>query len=239
MHPLVRITQKLSHDVGKLSFPEPVTHVYNPLLYAKKPHEIYLKRYGSTEKKAVFLGMNPGPFGMAQTGIPFGDVKMVKQFLKIEAPVQSPTDVHPKRPILGFECKKSETSGTRLWGFFQNRFNSADHFFSEYFVINYCPLVFMGASGVNLTPDKLPKQSQASLFDVCDQALADMLRVLKPQFLIGVGGFAKKCADRIQIHHSLLFNTLEILHPSPASPRANKGWAKEVLLDLKKQKFDL
>ena len=125
--------------------------------YARAPHEQYLRRYGDARPSRVLLmGMNPGPFGMAQTGVPFGDVRMVRDFLGIEAPVARPPREHPARPITGFACARSEVSGTRLWGWARDRFGTAERFFERFFVVNYCPLVFMEESGRNRTPDKLP-----------------------------------------------------------------------------------
>src|SRR5688572_32536315 len=95
--------------------------------------------------------MNPGPFGMAQTGVPFGDVAMVRDWLGIVAAVAKPRDEHPKRPVLGFECQRSEVSGARLWGWARARFGTPQRFFERFFVANYCPLAFMESSGANRT----------------------------------------------------------------------------------------
>ena len=104
-------TQKLSREVSALSFAAPVTHVYNPLAYAKRSHDEYIERYAHTKKRVVFLGMNPGPWGMSQTGVPFGEVSWVRDWLKIETPVGKPKNPHPKRPVTGFACTRSEVSG--------------------------------------------------------------------------------------------------------------------------------
>src|SRR3954452_15779457 len=122
---LCRISRALGRAVDELSFAAPVTHVYNPLRYAAPVHEEYLRRYGAGPKPVLLLGMNPGPFGMAQTGVPFGDVSMVRDFLGISGPVGKPKPEHPKRPILGFDCQRSEVSGTRLWGFARAHFKTA------------------------------------------------------------------------------------------------------------------
>ena len=114
----------LRDAVDPLSFSAPVTHVYNPLRYAWRAHETYLRRYGTSPKRVLFLGMNPGPFGMAQTGIPFGQVAAVRDWLKIETPTDRPPGEHPKRPVTGFDCPRSEVSGERLWGLFAKRFGS-------------------------------------------------------------------------------------------------------------------
>ena len=227
---LVAVSCKLSARVARLKFGPPVTHVYNPLEYARAPHERYLERYGGPPKEVVLLGMNPGPFGMAQTGVPFGDVKMVRDWMGISLKVDPPKGQHPKRPVLGFECGRSEVSGTRLWGWAKERFGTAEAFFQRFFVLNYCPLCFMTASGANLTPDKLLLAEREPLFEACDGALRKSVALLKPRLVVGVGGFAAK---RAQIALAGMKITIGCnLHPSPASPKANAGWAKVVEQEL-------
>jgi single-strand selective monofunctional uracil DNA glycosylase len=207
--------------------------VYNPLEYAAHPHTQYLERAAAVPKKVIFLGMNPGPWGMAQTGVPFGEVAAVRDWLGIQAAVDKPAQEHPKRPIEGFACTRSEVSGRRLWGLFRERFQTPAAFFSGHFVANYCPLVFMDENGANITPDKLPAAESQALFELCDRALADTVTALKPQWVIGIGGFAKKRIDALC--KSLVeppFSTAQILHPSPASPRANAGWSEAVTKTL-------
>ncbi len=220
---LMQVSRTLSERVSGLTFRAPVAYVYNPLEYARAPHEAYLARYGKGTKRALLLGMNPGPFGMAQTGVPFGDVAMVRDFLGVSGPVTKPAREHPKRAITGFQCKRSEVSGSRLWGFAQSYFKTAARFCDDFFVVNYCPLVFMDEGGKNLTPDKLPKAEQEPLFQACDGALRDIVRKLQPQFVIGVGAFAFARAELALPDFRGKIGT--ILHPSPASPKANRGWA--------------
>jgi single-strand selective monofunctional uracil DNA glycosylase len=227
---LVSISRQLSQKVDALSFAAPVSYVYNPLAYAREPHERYLTTWGKGPKRALLLGMNPGPFGMAQTGVPFGDIGMVRDFLGVTGKVGRPTLEHPKRPIEGFACPRGEVSGKRLWGFAQARFVSAANFFEHFFVVNYCPLAFMEESGANRTPDKLPKAEQAALFAACDAALAAIVSELAPSFVIGVGAFA---TARAKVALPGFAGTIaSISHPSPASPKANRGWAKLVEKEL-------
>ena len=222
MTQLVTISRDLCEQVEQMSFPS-VPYVYNPLVYAREPHEAYLVRWGSKAPRDVLMvGMNPGPFGMAQTGVPFGDVAMVRDFVGVSGEVGKPPREHPARPIAGFECHRSEVSGTRLWGWARDRFGTADRFFDHVFVANWCPLVFMDESGRNRTPDKLRAEERAPLFRACDDALARVAETLRPLLVIGVGGFAEKRA------RAALGTSTEIgciLHPSPASPAANRDWA--------------
>ena len=230
---LVAISRRLSRQASRLAFLPPVAHTYNPLQYARAPHEEYLRRYGQGTKEVLLVGMNPGPFGMAQTGVPFGDVGLVRDWLGIEAPVTGPRREHPKRPVLGFGCHRSEVSGSRLWGWAQARFVTPARFFRRFFVANYCPLAFLEASGRNRTPNQLPAAERERLFRICDEALRAVVEQLSPRYVIGVGGFAEQRARAALDGLDLVVGT--ILHPSPASPRANRGWAKAIEAQLGKQ----
>lgn len=229
---LVAISRNLCTRADKLVFAEPVSHVYNPLKYAREPHEAYLERYGAGKKRILFVGMNPGPFGMAQTGVPFGDISMVRDFLGITGKVGKPKNEHPKRLVQGFDCPRAEVSGTRLWGWLKERFGTAKAFAKLGFVVNYCPLVFMEASSKNRTPDQLPPEEREPLFALCDQALRATVEELQPEWVLGVGAFAQKRAIEALAGLNVRIGT--VLHPSPASPRANRGWGREADADLAK-----
>lgn len=220
---LLSITAALRDAVDELSFAEPVRYVYNPLRYAWRPQAAYLTRWGEATGRALLLGMNPGPFGMAQVGVPFGEVSMVRDWMGIDELVDHPVPEHPKRPVQGFACTRSEVSGRRLWGWAQQRYGAADDFFARYFVANYCPLVFMEDSGRNRTPDKLPRGERDALYALCDEALRQTVTVLRPSVLIGIGRFAHDCLARVVGERDIPL--LVAPHPSPASPVANRGWA--------------
>lgn len=222
---LVEIARRLSKDVGRLKFAKPVAYVYNPLDYAWKPHRAYLERYGGGRGRVILLGMNPGPFGMAQTGVPFGDVGMVRDWLGIEAPVKRPVREHPKRPVAGFHCPRGEVSGQRLWGWARDNFWMPQRFFEKFFVANYCPLAFIEASGRNCTPDKLARKESAALFAACDTALRRTVETLRPEQVVGVGRFAADRAAAALKGSGVRVGVMP--HPSPASPAANRGWAAQ------------
>lgn len=210
-----------------MSFSEPTSYCYNPLEYAAKTSEMYLKKFGSSKKEVILVGMNPGPFGMAQTGVPFGDIAKVRDWLGIEGVVSRPPREHPKRLITGFECQRSEVSGTRLWGWAEDRFGTANSFFKRFFVWNYCPLCFMEEGGKNRTPDKLPEDEREALFVACDEALRGVVEGLQPQWVIGIGAFAEKRINKA-LKSDFDCSVGRILHPSPASPAANRGWVPQV-----------
>ena len=221
---LIKATKALSQSVGSLSFDLPIAYVYNPLEYAWEIHRQYLALAEGGKKKVVFLGMNPGPYGMAQTGVPFGEIPAVRDWMGLSGEVSKPNPEHPKRPVDGLECTKSEVSGRRLWGLFSEKFPSAHDFFKDHFVANYCPLVFMEESGKNRTPDKLPAAETNPLEQACDDHLRQVIEILEPEWLIGVGAFAEKRASIALSDLNVQIG--KILHPSPASPAANRGWAE-------------
>lgn len=220
---LLKAADQLSDRVEALTFSEPTAYVYNPLRYARAGYAAYLERSITGPRRILFLGMNPGPWGMAQTGVPFGEIALVRGWIGVNVPIEKPDPEHPKRPIDGFACTKSEVSGARLWGYFRERFGTAEAFFAEHWVANYCPLVFMEASARNRTPDKLPAAETEALYDACDAHLLGVIEVLQPEWVIGVGAFAEQRAREALEGCELKIG--RILHPSPASPIANRGWA--------------
>jgi len=232
MQALLAAARTLRDAVDRLRFADPVHTIYNPLGYAWDLHAQYLTRFARPGIDALLLGMNPGPFGMAQTGVPFGEVTLVREWMGITDAVQQPATVHPKRPIQGLACAKSEVSGRRLWGLFQQRYGTPEACFAQLFVANYCPLVFMAASGANLTPDKLPSSERTPLEAACDAHLVAVVRALRPRQVIGVGGFAQKRAQTALTAAGVDLPVATILHPSPASPAANRGWAEQATKQL-------
>jgi single-strand selective monofunctional uracil DNA glycosylase len=227
---LWNVSQELSRRLRGLTFGPPVTHVYNPLEYAAAPHRLYLERYGAGPKEVLLLGMNPGPWGMAQTGVPFGEVQLVRDWLGVEAPVDRPAQEHPKRPVEGFSCLRREVSGQRLWGWARDAFGTPEAFFSRFFVGNYCPLIFLEAGGRNRTPDKLPAAERQALFEACDDALWRTVELLQPVWVVGVGRFAEGRASVALEGMDVRIAT--VLHPSPASPAANAGWEPQAKRQL-------
>jgi|CXWK01.1.fsa_nt_gi single-strand selective monofunctional uracil DNA glycosylase len=213
----------LTSAVDRMAFGRPVVSVYDPLDYARASFDAYLHMAAGTDQ-VLLVGMNPGPWGMAQTGVPFGAIEFVHGWMGIDAPIGRPAVEHPKRPILGWNCDRTEVSGARLWGWARERFGTPKAFFDQFLVWNYCPLVFMEESGKNRTPDKLPAREKEPLFEACDRALSGVIAVTRPRLVVGVGAFAATMVKRVAGHD---VPTGMILHPSPASPAANRGWAEQ------------
>ncbi len=230
---ILAASAQLAEEVDRLSFAPPITHVYNPLRYAWGPWASYVARYAASPRRVLFLGMNPGPWGMAQTGVPFGEVASVRDWLGVTGDIQQPPRPHPKKPVTGWACRRSEVSGQRLWGWIQARFGTPEAFFAGHFVLNYCPLLLTAATATtapNITPDKLPAGERVPLYAACDTALRAICEALEVEWVIGVGQFAEQRAQEALSAagpRSALADVRfgRILHPSPASPTANRGFA--------------
>lgn len=220
---IIRIARALSRELSALHPPASLAFTYDPVEYAWSVHRAYCLM-ARPRPRALFVGMNPGPFGMVQTGVPFGEVAAVQGFLGIDGRFAPPERQHPRRPIEGFDCRRSEVSGRRFWGLMRDAFGTRTRFFRSAFVWNWCPLAFLSASGANVTPDKLPSSVRVPIEAACDRALVRVVRALEPGIVIGVGGFARDRAvaalpTRVAVH--------TVLHPSPASPAANRGWERQ------------
>ena len=224
---LIRAAASLRDDVGpigsRLVSEGSVDVCYNPLEYAWDAHEAYLRRMGDSGARTIVLGMNPGPHGMGQVGIPFAATSVVRDLLEITGiPVNQPKAVDPRRPVVGLEYPREEVSGTRLWGLLAERYGDADAIASHVFLVNHCPLMlFSGPRANNITPDKIAGPTTQALLERCDEHLREVVSILNTERVIGVGKFAESRA-----RSALDDGTIEVVgcwHTSPASPLANRN----------------
>ncbi|XP_023328801.1 single-strand selective monofunctional uracil DNA glycosylase isoform X2 [Eurytemora carolleeae] len=230
---VLKIEVKLAEYLMTLDYTRsPVKYLSNPLDHAELPHRIFLQKYLDGEKKIIFLGMNPGPWGMCQTGIPFGEIEACKGFLGISAPVKTPKTFHPRRPIEGFDCKRKEVSGQRFWSLIKEVSRTPDTFFKHSFLANHCPLAFMKESGKNVTPPEMPKELREKIMTACDSSLLEILDLLKTDLIIGIGKFAENRGKKIVKENKLKTRVGFLMHPSPINPLANKGWNDIALKQL-------
>lgn len=220
---IIERTRELCRQAGSLHFTYD-GYIYNPLDYARTMHEAYLHKYVKEGALILFLGMNPGPFGMMQTGVPFGEINAVRNYLKLDLPVGRPEREHPNRPVLGMQTKRSEGSGKRLWGLVSTLWPDPDDFFRNHCVFNYCPLGFLdaGRTAKNFTPDHLPKEEKAALESVCDCYLKDIIGIIGPKALIGIGKYAQAKLEAVNDDPNRIVSS--IIHPSPGNPQANVDW---------------
>ena len=230
---LIEAGKELADELRPLRFSDPVTHTYLTLDYAAEGNDAYLEKFAGPRKRVLLLGMNPGPYGMAQTGVPFGEIAAVRDWMGLNPKTGKPAVEHPKRKILGMDCPKSEVSGRRLWGLFSEKFPKAEDFFKDHLVINFCPLVWMKDTGANLTPDKIRAAEMAAVEGACQRHLRRVIEILQPEWLVGVGGYAEAQLVMARDALGISAKTGRVLHPSPASPAANRGWAEAAERQLK------
>ena len=233
---MIEASSKLRDDVEKfadsLGKEGAVDAIYNPLAYAWEPHRAYLELASGGGAKTLLLGMNPGPHGMGQMGIPFAATSVVRDLLKItNLEVGQPRKPHPKRPVSGLDWPKEEVSGTRLWGLLANEYGSAESIFKSVFLLNHCPLMlFSGERATNITPDKITGPTTKALLERCDEHLREVVDIMQIERVIGVGRYSEKRA--LNALSGIDISVTTCWHPSPASPLANRNkgedWKKNV-----------
>lgn len=201
--------------------------VYNPLMYAWDVHKKYIEIAGGRGAKTVMLGMNPGPHGMGQMGIPFAATSMVRDLLGISGiPVGQPSDPHPRRPVIGLDYPREEVSGTRVWSLLSDTYGSSESIFEKVFLVNHCPLMLLdGDRATNVTPDKISGQTARSLLERCDEHLVEVVDILGAETVIGIGKFAERRA--LAALEGMDVEVRGCWHPSPASPLANRNGGRD------------
>ncbi len=228
---LIQAAARLRDDVDiigqNLIQDEKIDCVYNPLIYAWEPHKAFIELGGGKGAKTLLLGMNPGPHGMGQMGIPFSATTVVRDLLNIrDLEVKQPRDLHPKRPVTGLNWHKEEVSGTRLWNLLEEQYGDCEKIFSNVFVVNHCPLMlFNGERATNITPDKISGEYAKELIQRCDQHLKEVVKIMGIGKVIGIGKYAEKRA--IEALKGMNVEIVSCWHPSPASPLANRNKGKD------------
>ncbi|RZF44591.1 hypothetical protein LSTR_LSTR001349 [Laodelphax striatellus] len=202
-----------------------VEYIYNPLECAYDVHRNFVHKFCISSKKILFLGMNPGPWGMMQTGVPFGDVISVKNWLKVTGEIIKPLKEHHLRPVSGFDCKRVEVSGKRFWAFAQHLSNGNPAvFFRNSFVHNYFPFVLMTESGKNVTPADLKPAEQKELESLCDESLCSVIDLLKVETIIAIGRYTEKRVKAVLRKTPKNVDVVYMMHPSPRNPKSNQEW---------------
>ncbi|XP_017856127.1 PREDICTED: single-strand selective monofunctional uracil DNA glycosylase [Drosophila arizonae] len=217
---------KLNEELAQLELPKEISCVYNPVEYASDLHCAYLKKYLSGTKNVVFIGINPGPKGMCQTGIPFGNVGTIRNKMQLSGEVQQPPLLHAKRPVTGLNCRTEEQSGLRLWNLFEELAGSLDVFFQQCFVHNLCPLAFFDEKGGNVTPDHLKGEYKTLIRDKCLMTLEKQLELLRPQFVVAIGSWIEIELKKRSSYCKSNATVIRLKHPSMRVPN-NTKWAEE------------
>lgn len=229
----VLFEKDLCKKLSRVSLPGKIQYVYNPLEYAFESHLNFVRKFCTGEKYILFVGMNPGPFGMSQNGVPFGECAVVKEWMHIEGEVSKPVLEHPKRRVVGLECSRSEVTGGRFWQLFRTLCHTPEHFFRTSFVHSLCPFAFLTDTGKNVTPPQLVSSVLDQINALCNETLVDVVRLLKSKYVICVGKYALAQAQKALAGDEFSGIILEcLMHPSPINPATNKGWTDIAMKQL-------
>ncbi|XP_047511589.1 single-strand selective monofunctional uracil DNA glycosylase [Pieris napi] len=230
----LKIIGDYNESLKNIKLPETVTHVYNPTIYARDTFEMYIRKYCNTKKKIMFFGMNPGPWGMSQTGVPFGEISSVRDWLGIEGCVGKPLEENAARPVRGFDCTRTEVSGKRFWGLFKKLCGFPEVFFETSLVYNYINQQWMNSKGCNITPADFKMSQMESLYNIGDLVFANVLRLYGVETVVAIGRFCLVRAQKAISQYILLKNVKVIYLPHP-SPRVvnNNDWEERAISCLR------
>ena len=132
--------------------------VWNPGSYGAPWHRVFREIYPLRERPILMFGLNPGPYGMGQTGIPFTDVRRLRQCLPKMALTLRERGREPRVPGLAprslrrFFTREFESSAVRVYRFLELGWGSAEKGWRSVGVANSCPLLFLDPEGRNQTP---------------------------------------------------------------------------------------
>lgn len=139
--------------------------VVNPGSYGERWHARFRRTYPLRRNPLLFCGLNPGPYGMAQTGVPFTDLKRLRAELprlatELEATGSAlvPPGLAPA-PLRPFLTRTFESSSVRVYRFLALVRETAEAALRDVVFVNPCPLLFVERrSGENRTPADLPRE---------------------------------------------------------------------------------
>lgn len=235
--------QKLSRELETIpGIPLPPAVVgADPTDYCADYFRAYLDRAASGQRPCLVVGMNPSPHGQAQNGVPFGDTPTVRRILaqwlgsvrSEGACVMQPngpyiyggTDLtKPLLTIEGLDYGRGEESGRRLWGLLEQLCGSLDAVLERCLLINYCPLVLLDADGRNVTPSSWPRTAAPvrAMEAACDAWVREVVSIVKPEIVIGVGEYARQRCDGA-VREVVGLQVVGMRHPSPLAGTA-QAW---------------
>lgn len=119
-----------------------------------------------------------------------------------------------------------QVSGARFWELFRRLCPTPESFFNNCAIHNLCPLAFMTETGKNVAPSDMPVKILRQLDSLCDTTFLEVVSLFKVEHVITVGKYAYTCAQKAMTAANVTHVALHcMMHPSPANPSANKGWA--------------
>jgi single-strand selective monofunctional uracil DNA glycosylase len=142
--------------------------VLNPGRYGERWHARFRRAYPMSPRPLLVFGLNPGPYGMAQTGVPFTDLKRLesalpglwKDLVASGEPVTRPGLAPPS--LARHLTRTFESSSVRVYRFLERAYGRPELALREVVFVNPCPLLFIDPeTGANRTPADLPRALRA------------------------------------------------------------------------------
>jgi single-strand selective monofunctional uracil DNA glycosylase len=213
--------------------------VLDPSRYGERWHAPFRRLYPPRARPLLVFGLNPGPYGMAQTGIPFTDLKRLAQGLprlaaelarsgeRLSLPGLAPSSLQP------FLTRTFESSSVRVHRFLRLAHGSAERAFREVVFVNPCPLLFIDrALGENRTPADLPRALRAGVDEARVEVVSVAVARLRARGAIVLGRDAAAALSvplRARLGERAV---VEWEHPARAVPDI---WARGLLAALRRR----
>ena len=215
--------------------------VWNPGRYGERWHRRFRETYPPGPNPVLLLGLNPGPYGMGQTGIPFTDIRRLESDLpelaarlrtdgeSIGLPGLAPPDLRRRLD------RTFESSSIRVYRFLRLAGGSAGAGWRRVVAANPCPMLFMEGT-VNRTPADLRRalrkrggrlERVTARLEECDQlrreCAREAVRVLEPRGVILLGRNIQEALAGDPSLGAVPGGVLAWEHPARAVPDAWAG----------------
>ena len=218
---LLAAASRLRHELRGLRFGPPVSHVYDPLDYARRGYESYVRAFANAPKRVLFVGMNPGP---VRDGADRRAVRRRPDGARLAA--ASRRRSAGRRPSTRSDrCRASRVRAARSAAPASgapSRSASASRSASSPTTSSRTTARSRSSrrAAAIARPTSCPSASARRCFAPATRTCAGWCAALEPEWVIGIGAFAEARA-REALPGARVGR---ITHPSPANPRAQENW---------------
>jgi len=206
--------------------------VWNPALYALDIYQEYLTKFPPEPGAILALGLNPGPYGMAQTGIPFTDCRTASGALGMEMtiPGKAPDDLISRLKKANGKWRGTyERSSLGMYRFLILAWGDIKTAYRNWFVGNPCPLLFLDPERWNVTPADPRLRRMKEVGELRQRAVIGFSEILNPRGIVCFGKDVAKAVGEVAIRQVGPDRVVFYEHPARAVP---EKWAAGLLQEL-------
>ena len=192
--------------------------VWNPQLYGLPLYRRFATEHLPTSRGAIVaLGLNPGKYGMSQTGIPFTDVtRAARVGIAIEPPGLAPASL---RPFL--KSYRVERSSASVYNLLDALWGGPAEGWRRLWAVAPCGLLFLEPDGTNVTPADARLARRDDVRELRLRVIRESVEAARPRGVLLLGqDVARVAADALGD-----VETLVVDHPVARGPgRRGPAW---------------